>query len=163
MTTEEQRAISEFKAEMGKEGLELEITAKTEMLETSEMLWKKIMAKKAVNDIHALYLADLLDETDLEIIWLKHHIRKAKKALEMSEDERINLEMIEQAKRYPICQLIKCRKNMALCINHDERRPSMSVKNNKAHCFSCGWSGDSIDVYMKINGADFKTAVRSLQ
>jgi hypothetical protein len=50
-----------------------------------------------------------------------------------------------------------------LCIAHDEKHPSMSLKGNKARCFACGYYGDSIDVYQKINQVSFLEAVRALQ
>lgn len=72
-------------------------------------------------------------------------------------------EMIEQAREYPIEQLLEVKRNMALCINHSERKPSMNCKNNFAYCHSCGWSGDTISVFMKIHGCNFMDAVRALQ
>lgn len=76
----------------------------------------------------------------------------------------LNPIMIERAREYPIASLIEHRKNMALCVNHLERNPSMNIKNNFAYCYSCGWHGDSIDVYMKLNdGVGFVEAVKALQ
>ena len=72
-------------------------------------------------------------------------------------------EMIEQAKEYPISQLIAITNNMAYCVNHVEDHPSMNCKNNYAYCHACGWHGDAIDVKMKIDAVDFINAVKSLQ
>jgi hypothetical protein len=50
------------------------------------------------------------------------------------------------------------------CPIHNEKTPSFVwyIKENRAKCFGCGWFGDSIDLYMKINNVDFKTAVNIL-
>jgi hypothetical protein len=73
-------------------------------------------------------------------------------------------DMIEQARRYPIGQLVEVNKHgAALCINHNERHASMDCRNGRCYCYSCGWKGDVIDLYMKINSATFQTAVYALQ
>ena len=72
-------------------------------------------------------------------------------------------EMIERAKGYPLSQLLEVKNNMALCINHAERNPSMDCRNNFAYCYSCNWRGDSIDVAMKLHAINFIDAVKSLQ
>jgi replicative DNA helicase len=33
-----------------------------------------------------------------------------------------------------------------LCLVHEDHKPSMSFKNNRIKCFSCGWSGDIFDL-----------------
>lgn len=48
---------------------------------------------------------------------------------------------------------------VALCINHDDRNPSMSIYINgdgrhKAHCFSCGYHQGIVGVYCTLNGLD---------
>lgn len=75
----------------------------------------------------------------------------------------LNPAMIERAREYSIASLVEHRKNLALCVNHAENNPSMNIKNNFAYCHSCGWSGDAIDVYMKIYGVSFPDAVKELQ
>ena len=81
----------------------------------------------------------------------------------MDDTNGITEEIIKRAKDYPIEDLIEVRRGMAKCINHEERHPSMCCKNNFAYCFSCGFSGDTITVFMKINGCSFVEAVKSLQ
>ncbi|ODS33186.1 MAG: DNA primase [Candidatus Scalindua rubra] len=74
-------------------------------------------------------------------------------------------EMIEKAKQYPIENLLPnpARRNMTNCVAHSpDKNPSMSIKNNYAYCFSCGFKGSVIDVAMKLNGTDFKSTVREL-
>ena len=73
-------------------------------------------------------------------------------------------EMIEQARQYPIENLIDAnRSGMAICIFHDDSRPSMSIKKyNRAYCFTCGAKADTIKIYQQLNGASFHDAVRAL-
>jgi len=76
----------------------------------------------------------------------------------------ITEEMIQKAKQYPISELLitPIRGNVTNCIAHEDKNPSMNIKNNWAYCYSCGFRGDSISVYMRLNAVDFKTAVRNL-
>jgi len=72
--------------------------------------------------------------------------------------------MIERAREYPLDAIIEVnRRGYALCVAHPDKNPSMWTKGNYAHCFSCGYTGDPIDVWMKVNGVDFKTAVKGMQ
>jgi len=73
-------------------------------------------------------------------------------------------EEIERAREYPIAQLLpnSVRRGMTLCCFHEDRHPSMSVKNNRAHCFSCNKTWDAIALVMELNGLEFIEAVRRL-
>ena len=73
-------------------------------------------------------------------------------------------EMIQQAKQYPMSELLTTpiRGNVTNCIAHEDKNPSMNIKNNWAYCYSCGFRGDSISIYMHLNDVDFKTAVKNL-
>lgn len=76
---------------------------------------------------------------------------------------RLTDQEIEAARAYPLANLLEVKRNkMCVCPFHNDRSPSMYVKNNWAYCFSCGWSGDSIAVFMSLNNADFVTAVKHL-
>jgi hypothetical protein len=76
---------------------------------------------------------------------------------------RIDDDMIARAKEYPIEDIIEVKRKFAKCISHDERTPSMSIKNNRAYCFGCNWKGSSIDVYMKVHDCSFVEAVTNMQ
>lgn len=76
---------------------------------------------------------------------------------------------IEQAREYPIKELYeqltgyKPRHGMVHCPFHDDRTASMSVgKYNRYKCFGCDEKGDVIDLYMKLEGVDFITAIKKL-
>jgi len=75
----------------------------------------------------------------------------------------ITPDMIIQARRYPIENLIEVKRGMALCPFHDDHHPSMGIKNNICHCFACGYRGDVIDVMMKLENLNFQQAIRRLQ
>ena len=49
-----------------------------------------------------------------------------------------------------------------LCPFHDDHHASMSFKKNKFKCWSCGESGDTISLAMKVLGKDFLEAVEWL-
>ncbi len=59
---------------------------------------------------------------------------------------------VNAGKRYP-----KVR-----CINpdHDDRKPSASVdtERDSYHCFTCGLSGDVLDLVQELDGVDFLEA-----
>jgi hypothetical protein len=77
---------------------------------------------------------------------------------------------IEAARNYPIQDLFstKFRRSgnrlVGLCPFHVEKSPSFCVflDQNRAHCFGCNKSVDSIGAYMELNGCDFKAAVSVL-
>ena len=75
---------------------------------------------------------------------------------------QITDEMIQKAREYPITDLIENRRGMALCPFHNDKRPSLGLKNNYAYCFGCGYSADVIKFYMDLYNVDFKTAVKIL-
>jgi hypothetical protein len=58
---------------------------------------------------------------------------------------------------------IQVKRNTMLCPFHDDKHPSMSIKDNRFRCWSCGWKGDAIDFVMKKEGCTFHEAVRRLQ
>ena len=71
---------------------------------------------------------------------------------------------IERAREYPIQELLpnQVRHGMTLCCFHEDHSPSMSIKNNRAHCFSCNKTWDSIALIMEMKGFQFMEAVRYL-
>lgn len=52
-----------------------------------------------------------------------------------------------------------------LCVFHPDKNPSLSIntKHGLFNCFSCGAKGNGFDLYMKIKGCDFKTALEELE
>ncbi len=69
---------------------------------------------------------------------------------------------IARAKSFPIRDLLEVKRGVTLCLWHDDHRPSMKVYDDHVYCFSCNKNADAIDIYMALNGCDFRTAVRAL-
>ena len=57
---------------------------------------------------------------------------------------------------------LRVSRHKALCPFHDDHTPSLTFKKNKFRCWSCGASGDSISLVMKVLGKDFREACRWL-
>ena len=57
---------------------------------------------------------------------------------------------------------IKVQHHKALCPFHNDSHPSLTFKGHKYRCWSCGASGDSISLVMKVLGKDFPDACRWL-
>ena len=73
---------------------------------------------------------------------------------------RLNTEMIERARLYPILNLVQPIRGMIKCPFHAEKTGSCKVyTDNHFNCFGCGARGDVIDLYMQINSCTFKEAV----
>lgn len=90
------------------------------------------------------------------------YFRKQAEKGEAMKDE-ITKDMIRRAKDYPFESLMEFKRGKAHCPFHEDETPSFGVKDNRGHCFSCGWSGDAIAFIMKRDGVSFPDAVRSLQ
>ena len=54
-------------------------------------------------------------------------------------------------------------RGLARCPFHPDKTPSMKVDERRAHCFGCGWSGDSLDIYAKANNLTLQEAIRQLR
>ncbi|MGR3174598.1 MAG: CHC2 zinc finger domain-containing protein [Candidatus Scalindua sp.] len=132
-----------------------------------------VLRTEAITNLLSLLAGKDSLNRELILTWMQNHneaIKKLEKEMSCLKPVNNNLngkitnDMILRAKEYPIRNLLSnpVKNNMTNCISHNDRTPSMSIKNNRAYCFSCGYKGDSISVYMRLNGADFKTAVMDL-
>lgn len=113
------------------------------------------------NELNRFLLLDSMRFIDKEIKRYESEL----KFKNSRNGNRITQNDIERAKQYPIENLLQnIRNNKINCISgsHADKHPSMDVKNNFAYCYSCGFHGDAIGVYMKINSVDFITAVKAL-
>ena len=75
----------------------------------------------------------------------------------------ISRDMIDRAKAFPFQELYPFKRNMAPCPFHADRTPSLSLKDNRARCFSCGRTWDTVGFVMELEGLSFPAAVRRLQ
>lgn len=78
-------------------------------------------------------------------------------------NEGISPERVAKAREFPLIDLVGPRRNgMASCPFHKDKTPSMDVRKNFYHCYSCGEHGDVIDYVMKTENLTFKQAVNRL-
>ena len=136
-------------------------------------LWTRDIQKLSfkVQPAYIAYLDDLITrlqegyEKDIKKYqWQLNYLDNLKHPEKKPKGSGVTELEVGRAKQYPIPNLIEVRRGTATCLWHDDRHPSMKLydKQNRVHCFACGHSGDSIDVYMALNGCDFRTAVRAL-
>ena len=96
-----------------------------------------------------------------------HYLAIALKYKGKVKEDEITDEMIERARRHPIELILEFTRGRCRCINpeHDDRDPSMSHdrQRNRAKCFACGHSIDSIAAYQHTFAVDFRQAVKLLQ
>lgn len=163
------KAIEDFKSEMGNEGRCMTLEALYEQLwECEDEILNRYKLYKSLSDEDAPYIEKAIVSfpiVDLEkkVDSIKLRIRMLVTYSEGKMKNTITPEMIIRAREYPITGLLGgSKRGNYLCINHAEKHPSMGVKNNRARCFSCGWSGDSIDTAMLLWNCDFVEAVRGL-
>ena len=93
-----------------------------------------------------------------------NEINTAYSRLKTDNKFRITNNMIQRAREQPIEELLPhpVKKKMTNCFNHQDKHPSMGIKNNKAHCFVCDKTWDTIAVVQEIKGFVFSDAVRFL-
>lgn len=72
-------------------------------------------------------------------------------------------QQIENARNYPLKDLVGTQKNITNCPFHDDKTASMNIKNNFYYCHGCGVKGDTIKYLMETDGISFKDAVVRLQ
>ena len=82
------------------------------------------------------------------------------------EQIKERLPILDAARRYlPGLELTRRgRSHWANCPFHGEKTASFSIipDKGKAHCFGCGWSGDSIDLSLKAMGWTLKQLAADL-
>ena len=69
---------------------------------------------------------------------------------------------IEQARNYPIKDLLGTNKNIVQCPFHDDKTASLNIKNNFYYCHACNISGDTINFVMKRDNLTFQEAIFKL-
>lgn len=93
------------------------------------------------------------------------HINKIRKMYRNMKTETEGLN-VEKAKAVPITEIhpfVMKRGGMTHCCFHADNTPSMKInKNNTVKCFSCGFFGDGIKLFMNLYQKTFKEAVEEL-
>lgn len=120
---------------------------------------KNLMVTDYQNE--AAYQA-VIDSNDQRLIEVNKEITKLEWYVK-PKSQRTELD-IAKAKEFPITNLIEFKRKVAICIWHDDRKPSMNYfpSTNKVWCFACQNGGDAIDVAMKLWNMDIKDAVTKL-
>lgn len=79
--------------------------------------------------------------------------KKAKQTNIVDVATQLGINVVKKGKYY-----------IALCPFHNDKNPSLFLypNTNSYYCFGCQEHGDIIDLYAKLTGADFKTAVKEL-
>lgn len=93
---------------------------------------------------------------------VQREIREIENEIMGKKVDGITDEMIERAKEYPLESFVEVKRGFALCPFHAEKTPSMSIKNNRFHCFGCGKNGDVIQFVMETQGKTFVETVKML-
>lgn len=116
----------------------------------------------------------LQDGSDIALHWAERSIAEIEYLLQWGNVEIVQAKTrdditdhdIEAARNYPIDQLISFdRAGKAIAFCHEDRNPSLSwlKKWNKAKCWPCDKTFDSIAVLMERDGYSFVDAVKQLR
>lgn len=138
--------IKEMKAEMDEFAKECEERRRNDMVE---------LVNKAKSKLRNM----MTHRGDIEI---KKSILSDIEKLNTFINSKITNDDVQRAKEYPLERLLEIKNGMACCINHDDTHPSMNCKNGFVYCHSCGYHGDAIEVYRKLNNVGFTEAVKFL-
>jgi hypothetical protein len=132
-------------------------------------LMKEDFPEEERNRMRREYLLDRIKELKKE--YLKTQDKKIGKKLHqlmteakifMHPDKGVSPDQIAKARQYPLKELVRHKNYMAQCPFHNDRKPSMNIRNNFFYCHACGESGDVIDFVRKRDGLSFKQAVIKL-
>lgn len=164
LTKKERQALKEFKIEMGLWGKLMRLRYFVNQMEerVAHIKTMQEFARVSISRDDRVFIMSCIEQAREQLNKLDKAFESVHKTIKHPETE-ITPEMIEQARNYPISELIEVKHGMALCINHTEKTPSMNCKNNFAYCHACGWHGDTISAYMMLNNVSFRDAVRKLQ
>jgi len=77
---------------------------------------------------------------------------------------KIDGDMVTVAKAVPVEKLLEFQQGYALCLWHEEDKPSLHhhASSNRVKCFACGHGADAIEIVMKRDGLTFPDSVRLL-
>lgn len=121
---------------------------------------EKLSTEKEDGLEYALHLLDMSDCIDALLLETR---RESSVFNNNYRDNRVTPEMIEQAKNYPMNQLLAFNsRNQYLAWCHDDKRPSLHYNKIKNRCFCnvCGKVFNSIDTVRHLNNLGFLEAVR---
>ena len=85
---------------------------------------------------------------------------------EGTNKNEITDEMKKRAREFPFVDLLpgELKRNRCACPIHGGKNVmSFEVKNNRGKCYSCHWTGDTVQFMMDTQGLSFPDAVKRLQ
>jgi hypothetical protein len=145
----------------------IDIEADLQVREARRKIQKDEVCKGLNENIMKAYLAeyDRIKAKTNYLLGVISGILGEKPARDLSTGQCVTDAEIERARQHPIENLIESKRGMARCISglHDDRNPSMDVRNNFAYCYACGFYADAIGIYQKLHGVGFREAVEALQ
>ena len=114
-----------------------------------------------VNEFYAINrIGLLLQDRDK----LRKEYRKCLEILKPRQGD-ITEQMIENAREYPVENLLDFRRGKTYAFCHEDKQPSLyhATRTNRANCPVCDKTFDSIGILMARDGLDFIQAVKQLQ
>lgn len=130
------------------------------------------LAIPQVSEFERWYAAEMITTVydnirrDFKAIEHIQKIRRMYKLMKNQSENNVQSLNIEKAKSVSILSFYtpeKQKGRQITCPFHIDKSPSMLMnKNRTVKCFSCGFFGDSISVWMKLYGDSFRDAVCKL-
>lgn len=118
-----------------------------------------------VPEFHRYFARASMPEYYQERFRAIEHIQKIraiyKKTKREPQGEGLDIDKARQVPIETIYDFKRKGKNVS-CPFHPDIHPSASIKYNKLVCFQCGYKGDTIALFMKLNNVSFKDAVTAL-
>lgn len=98
---------------------------------------------------------------------IKREMDLYRKPVAINYDKPITESDIQQANNIDCAEILKAtkkvgRNKLALCLFHDDSRPSLHLYPDHYHCYSCGAHGTAVNLVMKLHNLTFIEAVRFL-
>ncbi len=110
---------------------------------------------------------DDIPESDMmsiigELSTLRRYQERLRAGIKMKDG--ITDDMIEQARNYPIDQVVEFQRGVTIAFCHDDKKPSLTwhKAKNRATCFPCGKSYSALDILMERDKMSFIDAVKYL-
>ena len=144
-----------------------------EVLRAADKMQKNKLAAAKIRIRYLLESIEDYGETDVEHYWelealdeIIYLLRNAVFEIKAPIQSRMQVteEMIEQARMYPITNLVEFNNGKCIAWCHDDKKPSMfhGWRKNLAICPVCDKKFGPIDVLIKRDGYKFYDAVREL-
>jgi hypothetical protein len=119
------------------------------------------------NELEKALLAARIKDLEKDLRPLKRESESLLNHINGVKNENKNVitdDMIETARQYPITSIIDFMGRKTVCCPfHKDSNPSMTLYDNRVHCFVCNKTWDSLSATMELDGVSFRGAVLALQ